>query len=835
MDLVSYKPLFWLVLVPVLGAFLARSLVDRRWALKTGAFALRAIGVVLIVLALCRPFVAHEVHQAHVVFLVDVSESVAPEAREATVQTVREGIEGLRSGDTWSLLQFAAEARETDPDALAKAMPSYREGLGDSAFRGQSRIAQALLAARRMFLAGKAKRIVLLTDGRETAGGLDEALKILRDERVDLVVHDLQSVTFPEVSVVSLSPNTPTAYFGEKVRLTVTLSSNRDTTAKLRIYCRGVLEKETPVRLEGGKDNRIGVDVAMSTPGSTVWAAELVAPEDHFPMNNRASCTVDVKGRAKVLILHGEPRRMRALARALSKQGIDADVRGARGLPVSLNRMLEFDAIVLANVPATTMTTRQMLNLKRYVSDFGGGLVMMGSKNSFGLGGYYQTPIEEVLPIVSRYEKEKERPSMAMVLVIDKSGSMTGLPIALARQAAKASVELISPRDKIGVIAFDGQPYVVCDMRPGSDANAICETIDQIAAGGGTNMYPAMQKGMDMLENTSAKIKHMIVLGDGQSMPGPFENLAGDMAGASMTVSTVALGEGADRHLMQLIARVGRGRYYETMDPSTVPRIFTKETVEASRSAIREEPFAPVKVGDADVIAGFNFDNVPLLLGYVMTRGKPTAEMQLITEAGDPLLALGRYGLGRSVAFTSDASDTWAGQWVQWRDFGRFWAQVLRACVRKTDSTGVTVKRQKHWRQIRFLIASEDQAGKPLDGQAWDALVIHDSGLRVHPTVREVGLGLYEVAVDRPKAGSFALRLHEPESRKLKVLHHHENYPKEYRLTAKRPEALARLPRLKDASPVSDLAAVSARVPVQNHMLIAALGCLLMGILLRRI
>ncbi len=835
MDLVTYRPLFWLLLLaPIIAAF-CLSLVDRRPLLKLASLVLRCLAVVLIVLALCSPFLMRKVRDAHVIFMVDTSESVDRQQCKAAVERIRELTATLGSADSWSVMEFASEAREIELDALAEklAEPSP-ESIGHP-FYGETRIANSLLQARMTFPAGKAKRIVMFTDGRETTGLIAEALGVLRDEGVDLQIDYLQSVTHPEVSILSLIPNTPSAYFGEKVRLKAKLSSNRDTIVRLRVYCRGVLEQEAPLQLKADQDNEATIDVVMTTPGATIWTAEIVADDDHFPLNNQASTTIDVKGKAKILVLHQDQRLMRPLARALNKQGMEISVRGVRGLPETLEGILQFDAIVLADVPATELTTRQMLDLKSFVSDFGGGLVMLGSENSFGLGGYYRTPVEEVLPIVSRYEKEKERPSLAMVLVIDKSGSMSGLPIALARQAAKASAELLSPQDRIAIVAFDGQPYLVCEMRSAAEIALISDAIDRISAGGGTNMYPAMEQGMEILAGTQSRIKHMIVLGDGQSTPGAFLELAGEMAESNMTVSAVALGDGADRYLMSEIARIGRGRYYQTMDPANVPRIFSKETVEASRSAIREEPFLPVRIGDDDMISGIDFESIPMLLGYVMTRAKPTARMQLLSESGDPLLATGRYGLGKAVAFTSDATDRWASQWIQWKGFGRFWAQVLRSCLRKDDYHGLDIKREVIGDRIRFTLTSRDDAGAPEMAENWQALIIDESGQRTTRQLETIGIAAHRIDIKRPQAGRFTLRLRETDSGKLKVLHHHEDYPREYRLAGEPDIALAELPRLGDRDAGANLQPITAFEPLRNYLLLAAVACMIAGILTRRI
>jgi Mg-chelatase subunit ChlD len=323
----------------------------------------------------------------------------------------------------------------------------------------------------------------------------------------------------------------------------------------------------------------------MTTPGASLWTAEIVPENDRFPMNNQASATVEVKGKSRLLVIHREPKEMRAAARALQEQEFDVDVRGENGVPESMDELLSFGAVVLADVPATALNARQMDLLKRYVQDFGGGLAMLGSENSFGLGGYYKTPVEDVLPLVSRFEKEKEKPSLAMVLVMDKSGSMEGLPIALARQAAKASVELLGPQDQIAVIGFDSEPQIVSDLRRAAEKDAIQANIDTLEAGGGTDMYPAMQQAKQMLDNCAAKVKHMICMTDGQTPDQGFAELTQSLADSGVTVSTVALGEGAAGDLLQSIAEIGRGRFYAATDPNTVPQIFTRETICSARNS----------------------------------------------------------------------------------------------------------------------------------------------------------------------------------------------------------------------------------------------------------
>ena len=184
--------------------------------------------------------------------------------------------------------------------------------------------------------------------------------------------------------------------------MAVKLAANRPIHGKLRLVHKGVVAEQREVDLKPDTENLFHFEVAMLTPGRSVWTAELIPDQDHFPINNRATATVHVHGRPRVLLLHEDPQEMRSLVRALREQEIEAEIRGQHGMPETMAGLAAFDAIVLANLPATLLSPRQMERIKRYVIDLGGGLVMLGSENSFGLGGYYKTPVEEVLPLISR-------------------------------------------------------------------------------------------------------------------------------------------------------------------------------------------------------------------------------------------------------------------------------------------------------------------------------------------------------------------------------------------------------------------------------------------------
>jgi len=211
-----------------------------------------------------------------------------------------------------------------------------------------------------------------------------------------------------------------------------------------------------------------------------------------------------------------------------------------------------------------------------------------------------------------------------------------------------------------------------------------------------------------MLEVVSAKIKHVIILSDGQSQPADHQGLVSEMANAGITVSTVALGN-ADRVLLSSLAEIGKGRYYETTDPANIPQIFTKETVETSRSAVKEDLFNLVQTSDHPLLSGFSDSDLPVIFGYVMANVKPATQLLLVTNSGDPIMAVSRYGLGSTMAYTSDVTDKWGSQWLTWNQFGRFWSQAVRSILRRDSTEGLYLRQTLEKRTPNQKLSSDKE------------------------------------------------------------------------------------------------------------------------------
>lgn len=777
------RPWLLLAIFPlaiVVAWYYRRSLSDLPKSQRTVSMVMRLILLLLFVFSLAGLTWLNETDELCVVILQDTSLSIGSEGAEQA-QKFLQAAQQAKGVHRTILLPFAsngqtprelppaneaaaseaaaseAAANEAAANEAAASETAATQAPADDQRRWQdgTNLAAAIEAAAGTMPAGYVPKIVLLSDGNQTAG---DGIAAAARSRVPVSTIPLPTLSDPEVQVAEVSVPAEVRE-GEPFVVKVVIQANHDDEGLVEVF-RGdhkVISERKTLK-PGANEFRFQQSIERDRLAAyTVRISELA--QDTLLDNNRESGLVYASGKPKVLIIESDPNLIRELAYALEDEGIEVDVRPPQGMPETLADLQNYECLLISNVPATALTQQQMQIARTWVQDLGGGLIMLGGEQSFGLGGYYKSTLEEILPVRSDFEKEQEKPSLGMVLVIDKSGSMEGDPIEMAKSAARSAVELLGRRDQVAVIAFDGDTYVISEMQSASNTSKISDEISRIEAGGGTTMYPAMEMSMEMLMTASAKLKHVILLTDGVSTPGDFEGLAAQMASSKITVSTVAAGSGADVELLEQIARVGKGRYYFTEDPAQVPQIFAKETVTASKSAIDERPFIPVPIRATHALAELDMESAPFLLGYVMTRPKPTAEVILATEKGDPLLAWWRYGLGMSAAFTSDAKSRWAAEWMTWPGYGKFWTQVIRQVMRKSDTRGVQIQTARNGDQAEIIVDTVDELGQFLNSAQVELTVI-DPRLQRHTlNMPQTSPGRYISDVPLPMAGSYHVEI----------------------------------------------------------------------------
>lgn len=841
--------LLGLCVVPVLGYYFVYSLVDfTRWQRITSLI-VRSLIVTLLVLSLAGLTLLQPTKQEFVLFAVDRSLSVGDESL-AAVEKYLDSALPQAGNRRIAWMSFAAEPGQVSHDRPKPATTEKPTATATPVDAGSkpeldqqaTNLAAAIEAAAGAMPPAYVPRIVVLSDGNQTTG---DALKAALRAQIPITTIPMQTRPDAEVQVSAVVVPAQVRE-GEPFYVEVVIDSNHDDAGEVQVF-RGAHRVAAEKKTFKTGENRFRFQQQITHERLAEYTVKVSGlKQDALLDNNTESGLVFTTGKPRVLLVESDPALGQHLARALEQEEIQVDVRPTQGMPDSLADLQNYELLIVSNVPATDLSQKQMEIARTYVQDLGGGFMMLGGEQSFGLGGYYKTVLEEILPVRSDFEKEKEKPSLGMVLVIDKSGSMGGDKMEMAKEAAKSAAELLGPSDKLGVIAFDGNFYWVSELQSAGNKGRIIDDISRIEAGGGTTMYPAMEEAYNALNSASAKLKHVIMLTDGISSPGDFTGMASTMASARMTVTTVAVGEGADNSVLEEIARVGQGRSYVATDPGSLPQIFAKETMTASKSAINEQPFIPQVVRPTQTLADIDFEQAPFLLGYVVTRPKATSEFILSSEAGDPLLAWWRYGLGTTVAFTSDAKSRWGAEWLTWPGYGKFWSQVVRHAMRKSDAKGVIVQVTQQDRKATVTLDAIDPSGRFLN-QAETELTLIDPqlGLTKLP-VRQTAPGRYTAEFETPKTGAYHIDLSQKQGGKL--LYHqarglHVGYPDELRLRPTNETLLQELARVSGGQfnpaatelfPKSDRTAMRP-TPLWPYLITLAALLFLLDVALRRI
>ena len=698
--LVLARPaVLWLVPVaalPFLVAVARRSLVDLPvWQVVLQLVARLSL-LLALALALAAPSLQAPRRGKSLVVAVDVSASVDEGQLAAFTAIVRDAMKAA-AGETGErddrarlrLVTYASRAQAVPlaEGGEAATIELSREPGGGLAsdHAGALRLAEALLDP------DTEGRVLLVTDGAASVAERTDLVATAEAlARRGVALHTRTAAPAARGDVLVAGVHLPGELrVGQTFDVVIDLWASAPRSLKLFVDKDGAANPLTPsvdVQLRGGPQ-QVKVPVRANAPGPIVIAARLdagaLAPEDNRTTDNdRAAGVGEVRGRPRVLLV-GEGDPSGALPRALRADHLQVDAEAASAIPAAAEGLAPYDLVVLSDVPSRHVSGAQQQAIARYVQE-GGGFVMIGGENAFGVGGWAGTTIEELLPVRFEGERQREQPTLALVLVIDKSGSMSSEDrLDLVKEAARATASTLDPTDEIGVIAFDSRPITLVRLQPAANRIRIAGDIRRLTAGGGTNALPALRESYLQLAGSKALVKHVILLSDGQSPENGVSALITDMRDADITVSAVGVGAGAGKDFLARVAERGRGRYYFSQDGTDVPRIFSRETREVTRNAVVERDLHPRVAKAAQLLRGIDFDRAPGLAGIIPLKVKPLGELILRTHLGDPLLVRGRRGLGRTAAFASDAKPRWAHRWIAWDGFAKFWAQVARDLMRQ--------------------------------------------------------------------------------------------------------------------------------------------------------
>lgn len=769
-----------------------RSLADLSQKQGRVLLAVRSLIFVLLVFSLAGLSLRSPCSETMCVFLVDTSRSIDENASRLARDFVTKTQEHLEN-TTCALMEFDATPRLAVADE-----PVTKKGS-----REETNIAAAIKPAQAIVPPHCTGHLVLLSDGNETEG---DALRTAIASGVRISVVPLPVSPEPEVQLVELRAPSNVRQ-GEPFHLEILVRCNTETDGLIRVYRDDFKLIEQRETLNPG-ENLLRYPLQAGEDRQQLYTALLVSNDDSIHENNSATITLACDGPPRVLLLESDPELVLDFTAALREQAIEVETRAATEFPQTLEELNRYEAVIVSDVPATAFSVAQMELLRNYVRDLGGGFLMLGGERSFGLGAYSETVLDDLLPVRCKFEKEEEKPSLAMCLIIDRSGSMQGEKIELAKDAAQSVVELLNARDYVTVIAFDATPHTVVAAQNVVSPAVIRSQIARVSAEGGTSIYPALLRAHQELQGVPAKLKHAILLSDGQSERGDFETITRQMRDESVTLTTIGIGD-ADHDLLGRLAEIGQGRYYRCEDPREIPQIFARETITAGKSALEEIPFIPVTITRSEILSGLNLDEAPPLLGFVKTEPKPTSRSILVTETGEPLLVVSRYGLGVCIAFTSDVKSRWASEWLAWDSFGSFWGQVLRYTMRKTNSGRSRTGLLHDGNRTILVVDALDVENGFLNKATGHVNVFGPGGLKTEIPLQQIGPGRYEASVPCRERGAYVFQpqLQDEQgkpiplpSRSLSI-----GYPKELQLKGTNTELLKKIAKatggLYDPSP----------------------------------
>jgi Ca-activated chloride channel homolog len=714
-----------------------------RQGLPTYPIVIRSVALAALAMALVNPRIFQSTSAMDVIFSVDLSRSVGQEGREKALELLEAAGRIKRPEARTGLLTFARTPEWESLPREQVPMSDFSARLD----RDETDIQAALQAAVAQVGEDRQGKILLISDGNENRNETARVIPLLRAQGVSVW-------TMP----VTLSRGRNEMYLSDLVlprqvdsaegfEIRGAIESLREALARVRLLRDGSLHAEQEVQLKTGTNPVVFRD-SLRARGNHTYELLVESPGDTLAENNLLQGVVEVKGPPRVLLLSAQKESQRVISRVLQAQGYAVVESAPDTHPLSLSELSAYDLLVLDNVPAFQLTYAKMETIEKYVRDLGGGLLVIGGSQSYGAGGYFRTPLERILPVDMRPPARLEMPHVALLFVIDKSGSMGAgsegsTKLDLAKAAAIAAADIMNPTDQVGVLAFDANWDWALPFRQVGKGEWISERLAGLQSDGGTDLYKAMVEAHRVIATKQAAIKHVIVLSDGLTDKADFYTLVTRMARDGITVSTVSVGNDADVQLMADIAKNGKGRGYVALDPQTIPQIFTTETLLISRDLLIEKPFVPSIVTLTGPLKGIPQNNLPPMRGYVLTYPKPRAEL-LMRADKDPLLVSWRYGLGRVLAFTSDLSGRWGKDWVAWQGFPQWASQLARDAMRKILETRMHTDFNADGESIKVVTDLVSRDGKFLNHLKLKANITAPNRTSQEQTLQQTAPGRYE-------------------------------------------------------------------------------------------
>jgi uncharacterized membrane protein len=718
----------------------------RRWsALGVRVAVTLALGLALAGLRYRLP-----VDGMNVFYVLDRSDSVPESQQESAREWVNISAAARKTDDRGGVVVFGADAAIESVANPIVFLPRVQAVISSAG----TDLAGAIRLATAAFPEAGQRRVVVLSDGNQTTGDALQAVLAARPLGVSVDVVPLgaergQDVLIQKVTVPSKLKK------GQTFEVKIFVESDRATRANLSLYRNEQLLGTQPVDLQPGK-NLYSFAQTLEEAGFYTYDVRLDAPGDTVAQNNRATSYSSVRGDPRILVISSDPAADQRLVDALNESRLETHMVEIAGFPTTIAEMQSYDALFLSNIAAGDLSMDLMRLLESAVRDFGVGLVAIGGDQAYAAGGYRATPLEETLPVDMELSSKKVLPKGALVLVVHATEFPNGNQ--WARDIALAALHALGPQDEMGIVLWDGSERWLFELSPVGDKRAKARAIAGMNPGDMVTFEGPMAQAHSALQKSTANLKHMVVFSDGDPTA-PSAGLLQGIVSDRITISSVMIGGHVEPSTMIEMAQKGRGRFYDVRSPAQLPQIFVKESAVILKAAIIEEPFQPQVGGSSEITRGIASAEYPVLRGYVATTAKSRAEVPLVSDKADPILAHWQFGLGRAVAFTSDARAKWAADWMAWGRYRQFWSQLAQWALRKVDLSEFNAEVAIEEGTGRMNVEAIDAEGNFRNFLNLQAVVVDPKGNRQMVRLDQKGPGRYEAAFPAKEVGAYMINL----------------------------------------------------------------------------
>lgn len=698
--------LLWLLIAaPLLvapGLIAAR---NGKIAAGVGASALRLASFVALVFVLAGFGFNSKTaaKRVEVIALVDESRSIAPDQAVWMRREVRDVASALSPRDRLGIVVFGRDPRLASPLGDPRLVPFDGAALD----RGATDIAAALSAGSSLFSPGAEKRIVLLSDGDQTVGDAIGQIPAMLESGVRVY-----PIVTPPSSTERIALTTfegPSAVWADRqfaFRLSIESEAPGPAEVAVELQRNTALLGRESVTVHPGL-NRFSLPYRMTTPGAYLMNAKLMAPQPLVALNSQVETPITVRSAPRVLLVATNPSQ--SIMRALKVRRYRVDIISPRSLWVDAHDYLRYQAVIISDASAATLSAGAQAALSLYVGDFGGGLIVTGE--TLRDAHFAGSALEKILP--TKFTPQPPPPTrepIAVYLLIDRSNSMSydsrypavrdHQRIRYAKEAAIALLRQLDDTDYAGVIAFDSQPYVLSSLQPlGTDRKELENRIERLEPGGGTDFKEALEVAEREMLASGIPVRMVILLTDGDTNR-PYhdhDQLIRNYAREQIPVSTIRIGPDlANLRLLQDFAHATGGSFYRVQDIEKLPLLMvglTREAMNRRRSRLRTQllPGAP-----SAILTGIDPAKIPPIDYYALAAPKDGAGVPLSVARGQtpstPLLAAWQYGLGRSAILAIDPDSLASLSWIRWERYAEFWSQLVAWTMRQGDPGEFTIR-----------------------------------------------------------------------------------------------------------------------------------------------